>query len=71
MHLHREGLLVLVCEAGLHLEVTMATVIRTTGLLDMNLTDEEMLQGLHLTWVLIRTGSVLTGSRWIMFSMAS
>lgn len=36
-HSHGKGFLVLICELGCHLQVTMATVIRTTGLLDVDL----------------------------------
>lgn len=34
------GPLVVICEMGLHLQVTMTIVIRSTGLLDVDLVDE-------------------------------
>lgn len=41
VHSHYEGLLVLIRKPGRHLQVAMATVIRTTGLLDVDLIEEE------------------------------
>lgn len=42
VHSHGEGLLVFICEPGPHLQVTVAKVIRTTGLLDVDLIDEDI-----------------------------
>lgn len=40
-HSHGEGFMILVCEVGYHVKVTLTDVIRTAGLLDVDLNNEK------------------------------